>query len=226
MADPRKVKVLDSYQTLKAVRGAGADDRVQSAAAELAPPKPPLAGAPRTVIPSKQVILCHECGYSFQLHGRARTVPCSKCRAVLDLTDHVISENWSQSLKTAAAIHIQLGAVVLAGELVGRHVMLDGKLAGGRVRALERLTLGPHAEFSEDSVSAPDWEIGAGAVFTWRQRLACRALDIGGSLRARVQATGLVTIHAGGLLDGELTAAHLAVEEGGSLCALLTLTPA
>ncbi len=218
MADPRKVKVLDSYQTLKAVRTAADSDAVSGA---------PLPARPRKkTVPTKQFIICYECGYTFQLHGRAKKVPCSKCRASLDLTDHIITGKWSGPLKTAASIHIKPEAVVQAGDLVGKTVLLDGKLEAGTVRALERLEIGPRAKFDEGSIHAPNLLVGDEADVTFRQASQWRDLEIHGTVRAAVLATGRVIIRSGGLLEGELTAEHLQVEEGGGLRARVTIATA
>ncbi len=218
MADQRKVQVLDSYQTLKAIRTA-ADTTVAPTAG------PPLPQRPRKkTVPTKQVIICYECGYTFQLHGRAKHVPCSKCRADLDLTDHVITGKWSQSLKTAASILIKPDGIVQSGDLVGKHIILDGKLEAGTLRALEGLELGPRAEFREEALQTPSLKIGGGADITLHHPATYRELEILGALHATVQITGRVFIHAGGLLEGQLTAAHLQVETGGGLLAQVNVT--
>ncbi|NQU10424.1 polymer-forming cytoskeletal protein, partial [bacterium] len=186
MAKQRKVKVLDSYQTLKAVRTTARNPspRVakphRTATAQAAPPEPPksVVHIGRTTIPSRHVIICYECGYQFQLHGRIPRVPCSKCRADLDLTEHEVTGPWTKSLKTATTVRIQRGAVIRGADLVGKQIILEGRLVEGSLRALERLELRAGAEFPEASISTVDLTVGAGAEISFQQPVTYREVEI------------------------------------------------
>jgi cytoskeletal protein CcmA (bactofilin family) len=232
----RKVSTLDGYATLKAVaRTAKTQKKPQPAgrpatATSPAPaPQPELqnlgAHVARTVLPAKHVIECYECGYKFQLHGRAAKTNCSKCRTMLDMTDHTIDRECSDSLRTTGTIRLAAGAVLKGGDLVANDVVLEGIVEAGRIRAMRRLEIGEGAIFSEKAVSAVDLKIGAGATLTLKQEARYREIEVHGTLNARLHASGSVTIKAGGLLSGEVHTEHLVVEDGGGLKAVLHIAP-
>jgi cytoskeletal protein CcmA (bactofilin family) len=232
----RKVNTLDSYATIRAVartKPAPATGTPPAAAPEDpgqtdAPPsdiQKPGARAFRTTVPVKHHIDCYECGYKFQLHGRATTTHCPKCRALLDLSDHTIDTEWVDTIKTAGTIRLGPTGVLKSGDLIGAEVVLEGIIEGGRARALRVIELGAGAIFSEKAVSAPDLRIAPGADFKFKQEARYRNVEILGTLHAKLEATGVITVKPGGLLEGDVQTEHLVVEDGGGLKAMLRIGP-
>jgi cytoskeletal protein CcmA (bactofilin family) len=229
----RKVNTLDSYATIRAVArtkpapstqppnpdGHGASDEAAR------DPQKPGARVARTTVPVKHQIDCYECGYKFQVHGRATTTHCPKCRALLDLSDHIIDTEWVDTIKTAGTIRLTPTGVLKNGDLIGADVILEGIIEGGRARALRTLELGAGAIFSEKAVSGPDLRIATGADFKFKQEAKYRNVEILGTLGARLEATGVITVKPGGLLEGEVQTEHLIVEDGGGLKAQLRIGP-
>jgi hypothetical protein len=231
MAKSRKAGVVDSYAAIKAAQHAG------QARAPATPAAPTTTGGPsdlkalgaaisHTAVPAKQFIECYECGYKFQLHGRAQTTNCSKCRVVLDLTDHTIDGKWNKSFKTAGTIHLAATGVLQSSDLVANDIILAGTIEAGTVRALRRLELHPGVRFSEHSLNAPDLLVASGATLAFLEPARYVDVEIAGNLRATLAVTGVVIIRATGCFEGDLTASHLLVEEGGGLCASVRIEPA
>jgi cytoskeletal protein CcmA (bactofilin family) len=229
----RKVNTLDSYATIRAV----ARTKPGSAPPASAPAEPAASEEPthdvaksgarvaRTTVPVKHPIDCYECGYKFQVHGRATTTHCPKCRVLLDLTDHTIDTEWVDTIKTAGTIRLTSTGVLKNGDLIGADVILEGIIEGGRARASRTLELGAGAIFSEKAVSGPDLRIGPGAEFKFKQDAKYRNVEVMGTFRARLEATGMITVRPGGLLEGEVQTEHLVVEDGGGLRAQLHIGP-
>jgi cytoskeletal protein CcmA (bactofilin family) len=232
----RKVNTLDSYATIRAVARtkhapkptlpvAPTPDAPASTDAPLSDPQKLGARVARTTVPVKHQIECYECSYKFQVHGRATTTHCPKCRALLDFKDHTIDTEWVDTVKTAGTIRLTPTGVLKGGNLIGAEVILEGIIEGGRARALRVLELGAGAIFSEKAVSAPDLRIAAGADFKFKQEIKYRNVEISGTLRVKLTATGVVTVKPGGLLEGEIQAEHLIVEDGGGLKAKTRIAP-
>jgi hypothetical protein len=155
VAKYKKTGTLNGYATIKAVARA-APSRSKAKPAKPAKPPEPAAAAggrgtveraevkslgahvARTAIPTKQLIHCHACGYSFQLHGRTKEINCSKCRIILDLRDHVIDGPSTETIKTAGAIHIKPTGIVQEGELVAQDIVLEGTVEPHRVEIFGR----------------------------------------------------------------------------------------
>jgi cytoskeletal protein CcmA (bactofilin family) len=107
--------------------------------------------------------------------------------------------------------------------LIGAEVIIEGIIEGGRARALRTIELGAGAIFSEKAVSAPDLRIAPGAEFKFKQEARYRNIEIFGTLHAKLESTGIIIVKPGGLLEGEVHAQHLVVEEGGGLKAMLRI---
>ncbi len=233
MPKPRKVNTLDSYATIRAVARAKPasalpktppPDNEQS---NIAPADPQRTGArvASTAVPVKHQIDCYECGYRFQTHGRVTSTHCPKCRVLLDLIDHTIDTEWVETIKTAGTIRLTPTGVLKSGDLIGADVIIEGIIEGGRARALRTIELAAGAIFSEKSISAPDLRIGPGAEFKFKHTAKYRNVEVSGSLNAKLEVTGLVIVKPGGLLEGEVHAEHLVVEDGGGLRAELHIAP-
>jgi cytoskeletal protein CcmA (bactofilin family) len=230
----RKVNTLDSYATIRAVARSkpvpgsppsapATDDVVPAdAAADL---QKPGARVARTALPVKHLIECYECGYKFQVHGRATTTHCPKCRVLLDFKDYLIDSEWVETIKTAGTIRLTATGVLKNGDLIGAEVIIEGIIEGGRARALRTIELGAGAIFSEKAVSAPDLRIAPGAEFKFKQEARYRNVEIFGTLQAKLESTGIIIVKPGGLLEGDIQAQHLVVEEGGGLKAMLRIAP-
>ena len=232
MPKPRKAGVVDSYAAIKAAQhAAAARGRPSQAKAAPRPAGEPTdlkklgAAISHTAVPAKQLIECYECGYKFQLHGKAATINCSKCRAMLDISDHAIESRWSGALKTTGTVRVTADGVVEAGSIVASDFILEGSIEAGIVRAMRRLELRAGARFSEHNLQAPDLVIAAGATIALLEPAEYRDVDIAGTLRATLHATGVLTVKAGGLFQGEVQSAHLIVEPGGGLQATLRIQP-
>jgi cytoskeletal protein CcmA (bactofilin family) len=231
----RKVNTLDSYATIRAVARTKPVPRsappppVDSDAGQTDEPpgdsQKPGVRVARTALPVKHPVDCYECEYKFQVHGRVTTTHCPKCRALLDLADHTIDTECVETVKTTGAIRLAPTGVLKGGDLIATDVILEGIVEGGRVRALRALELGAGAIFSEKSVSAPDLRIAAGAEFKFKHPVRYRNVELLGALCARLEATGVVTVRPGGLLEGEVQTEHLVVEDGGGLKASVCIGP-
>ena len=234
MAKNRKVNTLDSYATIRAVARTKPAPVAPSAAPGTDDTPPTDASTDlqklgtrvaRTTVPVKHHIECYECSYKFQVHGRATTTHCPKCRVLLDFGDHTIETEWVETIKTAGTIRLTPTGVLKSGDLIGADVIIEGIIEGGRARATRTLELGAGAIFSEKAVSAPDLRIGPGADFRFKLEAKYRNVEIFGTLHAKLESTGLITVRPGGLLEGEVQAQHLVVEEGGGLQANLRIAP-
>jgi cytoskeletal protein CcmA (bactofilin family)/predicted Zn-ribbon and HTH transcriptional regulator len=231
VAKNRKVNTLDSYATIRAVARTKPLPVSQPAAKDAVPTdavadlQKPGARVARTTVPVKHSIECYECGYKFQVHGRATTTHCPKCRVLLDFKDYLIDSEWVETIKTAGTIRLTATGVLKSGDLIGAEVIIEGIIEGGRARALRTIELGAGAIFSEKAVSAPDLRIAPGAEFKFKQEARYHNIEIYGTLHAKLESTGIIIVKPGGLLSGEVHAQHLVVEEGGGLQAMLRIAP-
>ncbi len=228
MVESRKAQIVDGYTVVKVVRhGKKAD----------APPEPPSETLPgkkekkaedishphkhigSTVMPTKHVIRCYECGYEFPLTVRVQNTHCPKCRTALSLIDYTIDGEWTETLKTAASVRITPNAVLKTGRIVANDVILEGRVDGATLEAFRRLEIGAGAVFDEKFVSAPNIRIATGADVAFHELALFHDVEICGHFKGDLRSSGMVHIKTGGCLEGTLETGHLIVEDGGGLMA-------
>jgi len=173
----------------------------------------------KTAIPTKYEYVCYECGYRFTVAGKVRTLYCAKCRTILNQADYTIDKPHDVSIVTAGIVTITAEGTWTGGTLLARDVVLEGRLEDGSIKAVVRLEVGPAAAFSMSKVEAQDLLIRSGAEVKADVPMKFRNLELSGELDGELDATGLVTIHAGGFFKGKLKTGHLKVEDGGGLSA-------
>jgi len=237
LPDREKAEFLDGYAVIKAARRAAGKEK-EGSRPKKAERKPEPADSQRpaegkspglhirhTVRPPTHEIICYECGYSFRLTGKAQRTFCPRCRVILDMTDYSIETVWHQPIKTCGRIRLAPHAVVENAELVAGEIILEGTVKEGRLRALRVLEIHPRARFDLSQVHTRDLRIASGAVVRSRQPVTAENIEVSGKLEGRIQATGRIIIHVGGLVKGELSGPHLVVEEGGGLRARCAIVP-
>lgn len=217
----KRAQVVGGFDTFKAAQRAAREPPAQAPApGQPGTPPGPKKIASRidhTALPTKHEIRCYECGYEFQLTGRTPTTHCPKCRKMLEIKEYTIDGEWSETVRTAGAIHVTGTAVISEGELIATDIILEGQLDGGVLKAYRWLELGASATFAEKDVSGRDLRVAAGAEVVLRRKATYTNVELHGVLKAKLHASGKVTIKSTGFLQGELHAAHLCVEEGGGL---------
>ncbi|MCZ7591075.1 MAG: polymer-forming cytoskeletal protein [Kiritimatiellae bacterium] len=187
--------------------------------------KGPAARIGHTAMPTKNEVLCYECGYEFKVTGRTQTLRCPKCRCTLDQTEYTIDSEWTEPIRTVATIRITSEGVLKSGTLVAKDVIIAGKVEGGSVKANRRLEILPGAKFDQDLLSGQDLKVALGAKCVFRGKRVFRQIEVAGELKGHFETTGLITVKPGGHLKGRIQSAHLVVEEGGGLTAELEIEP-
>lgn len=180
---------------------------------------------PRTTLPPRQHIRCFECGYEFDLTGRMNSTHCPKCRTTLDLAGYVIDAPSSDTLKTLGTIRITERGVVTGAHLLATDIDLAGRIKDSLAQAFRYLIVRPGADFIRKEVVSPDLKIEAHAEVRFRDEAAYRNVELWGTLRTRLFASGTVIIHAGAVFEGALTTGHLVVEDGARVQAEMNVGP-
>lgn len=237
MARKSRPKEIDGFTSIQAVRRSGRASRqarLRPSSSHL-PERPPQeeTAAPaerkarigQTALPQKHEIVCYECGYGFSLRGKVDRTYCPKCRCELEFKNITIEGEGSRTVKTIGTVEIASGAVVTGGEIIANNVVIAGDATAVDIRAVNRLELDRGARYDVSRGEIKDLVIRERGKFRFTRRIACRDLDIRGELNAKVAAQGRVTVHAGGLLKGEIGGAHLCVEDGGGLSIKADIRP-
>lgn len=235
MVNRGKAKLVDGFTTLRATQRHSLDKKYstktpddeaqepeKSAASKAGKPKATMHIG-RTVMPTQNEIVCYSCGFGFVMRGKAATTQCPKCGARLGLKDETVTGAFSDELITAGKVRVTKTAILDGGKLVANDILFEGTMKGGTLRAYKTLELGAGAVIPEELIVAKNLRIGAEASFDFKNEVEFHDVEIFGELKAKLKATGMVTIRAGGHLLGSLQSNHLIVEEGGGLNADLVV---
>ncbi len=133
--------------------------------------------------------------------------------------------DWAGVLRTIGTVRVEPGASLKGARIVTGDLVLAGRVTGGDVRVCRRLELHNGAAGDIAELNARDIAIAEGASLRLPGTLACHRLEVHGTLRARIEQTDQVVIHAGGCLQGTVHAASLVVHDGGGLKARLKILP-
>ncbi len=233
LADKRSIGEVSGYDVVRAVK------HVRTTPGSAAPPpsKPPPPAPPatppgepedgkkqpavrigKTAVPTKYEYVCYECGYRFTVAGKVRTLYCAKCRTILNQTDYTIDKSHDVSIVTAGVVTITETGVWAGGTLSARDVVLLGRHEGGSIKAFRRLEVAPGAVFRLEAIEAEDLVVREGVVIEGGEAaMRFRDVDVRGAVSGRLEATGLVTLHAGAAFRGSLKAKRLVMEDGAVL---------
>lgn len=189
----------------------------KKADAEAKPGAPIASRIGRTARPASYELECYDCGYAFKLTGRLSKTFCPKCKKELEVGDYVIDKEWFRDITTVGKIEVKANGKMKGTRFLARDMILAGDIEESEGYVFGCLELQSGARFDPAKLKIKDVCIGAGSRLSLKRKLTCRNLDVRGELRARVHAEGVLTIKPGGLLRGDITAAHFVVEEGGGL---------
>lgn len=141
------------------------------------------------------------------------------------MKDETITGGFHDECVTAGKVTLTRSAIVDGGKITANDIVLQGAVKSGQVRAHKTLELTKGAELPEALLDARNLKVGPRASFDFERALTLHDVEVSGELKARIKATGTVTIKATGHLLGQLTAKHLVVEEGGGLNCDLDIQP-
>lgn len=216
---------VDGFSLVRAVRHAKQEGHEPKPSAPVVTPpadaqstaEKPAARIGRTALPSKNEIFCYNCGYTFQITGKVQTLYCAKCRTILEKKDFEVEGESTADLTTTGNIRVGPNAVLKAGTLVARDVILAGRMDGGRIKAFRRIELEPGATWVQEDITASDLRVAPGMTVDWKGKVLFRNVDVYGELNVDLACSGLLSVFPGGHFRGRLQGAHLMVEEGGGL---------
>lgn len=235
-AAKKKTRMMDGYSVVRSLAKAKQDGVLPvpgSVHGEDLSSHPPPTAKPadsphivKTIQPTKRTIRCFDCGYEFQLSGTTRTIYCSKCREKIDLGDHVIDGPCSGEIKTGGSVIIRPTGRLEGAHIRAGNVILEGNLDDhSSIECTQWLELGGEAAPHPRQLVMRNLRIAAGKAMKFKYKLQAHHVELLGTLEADLEASGLVSIRAGGHLKGTVRGAHLEVEEGGGLSARVFIWP-
>jgi cytoskeletal protein CcmA (bactofilin family) len=160
-----------------------------------------------------RVVSCFECKRKHEVSDQATSTNCPGCSAHIDLRDYKIITSFSRTIRTRGDIHLTSKGDLSSTSVICRSATIEGKLRGN-LECEELMTI--------NLVGKIPGRIGAQQIVVEKKsdiqcfrRVRVNNIDIKGRMSGEIIATGSVTIHKNGSLDGNVTAKSIAIEKGG-----------
>ena len=230
--------LIDGFASVQAIKRSGrspsAPARLRHSATSLpAPgerprdsPPTPIAGVAKighTAVRHKHDMVCYACNYAFTVSGKVHFSFCPKCKQQLNMSDEVVSGNWTDAVKTMGTIEVAAGAVVRGALLLAQNIVVAGDVTQATLQVSRRLELADGAQIDWRRITMQTLVIRAGAAFSFEAPLTCRSADIAGTLQAELRADERIILRATSCFEGELYSPCLQVEDGASIRARMIL---
>jgi cytoskeletal protein CcmA (bactofilin family) len=163
--------------------------------------------------PRTRVVACFECKRKHEVSDASMSTNCPGCSAHIDLRDYKITTSFSRSIRTRGEVHLTPKGDLSSTSVVCRSALVEGKLRGN-LECEESATI--------DFVGKIPGRLIANYVSVERKadvqcfrRVRVANIDIRGRMSAEIIATGAVTIHKTGVLEGNVTAKSINIDKGG-----------
>lgn len=160
-----------------------------------------------------RMVACFECKRRHEVSEAATSTNCPGCSAHIDLRDYKITTGFSRSIRTRGDVHLTSKGDLNSTSVVCRTALVEGRLRGN-LECEESATI--------DFVGKIPGRLTANYVSIERKadvqcfrRVRVGKIDIKGRLTAEIIATGTVNIHKTGVLDGNVTAKAISIDQGG-----------
>ena len=160
-----------------------------------------------------RIASCFECKRKHEVSDAATSTNCPGCSAHIDLRDYRITTSFSRSIRTRGDVYLSNKGDLSSTSVVCQSAVIEGKLRGN-LQAEEKVTI--------NFVGKIPGRLGAKHIVVERKsevqcfrRVTVDTIEIHGRLSAEIVATGAVSIHKTGTLEGSVTAKSIAIEKGG-----------
>jgi cytoskeletal protein CcmA (bactofilin family) len=168
-----------------------------------------------------RLVSCFECKRKHEVSEHASSTNCPGCSAHIDLRDYKIATSFSRSIRTRGDVHLTTKGDVSSTSVICNSAIVEGKLRGN-FECEDSMTI--------NLVGKIPGRIGAQHMIVERKsdiqcfrRVRVTNIDIKGRMSGEIVATGSVTIHKTGTLEGNVTAKSIAIEMGGMFSGQLVI---
>ena len=160
-----------------------------------------------------RLVSCFECKRKHEVSDQATSTNCPGCSAHIDLRDYKITTSFSRTIRTRGDLHLTNKGDLSSTSVVCHSAVIEGKLRGN-LECEDSMTI--------NLVGKIPGRIGAKEIIVEKKsdiqcfrRVRATNIDIRGRMSGEIIATGSVTIHKNGSLEGNVTAKSIAIEKGG-----------
>jgi len=160
-----------------------------------------------------RVVACFECKRKHEVSDAATSTNCPGCSAHIDLRDYKITTSFSRSIRTRGELHLTSKGDLSSTSVICQSALVEGKLRGN-LQCEEFVTINFTGKIP-GRIAAKHVIVERKSDVQCFRRVRVDTIDIKGRVSGGIVATGAVTIHKTGTLEGNVTAKSIAIEKGG-----------
>jgi cytoskeletal protein CcmA (bactofilin family) len=168
-----------------------------------------------------RVVSCFECKRKHEVSDQATSTNCPGCSAHIDLRDYKVTTSFSRTIRTRGDVHLTNKGDLSSTSVICRSAVIEGKLRGN-LQCEESMTIELIGKIP-GRIAAQNIVVERKSDIQCFRRVTVTNIDIRGRMSAEIVATGSVTIHKTGSLDGNVTAKSIAIEKGGMFSGQLVI---
>src|SRR6266481_3667259 len=160
-----------------------------------------------------RVVSCFECKRKHEVSDAASSTNCPGCSAHIDLRDYKITTSFSRSIRTRGDVHLTTKGDLSSTSVICQSALIEGKLRGN-LQCDEFVTINFTGKIP-GRIAAKNVTLERKSDVQCFRRVRVDTIDIKGRMSGGIVASGAVTIHKTGTLEGNVTAKSIAIEKGG-----------
>jgi len=160
-----------------------------------------------------RLVACFECKRKHEVSDAATSTNCPGCSAHIDLRDYKITARFSRSIRTRGELHLTSKGDLSSTSVICQSALVEGKLRGN-LQCEEFVTINFTGKIP-GRIAAKHVIVERRSDVQCFRRVRVDTIDIKGRVSGGIVATGAVTIHKTGTLEGNVTAKSIAIEKGG-----------
>ena len=168
-----------------------------------------------------RVVSCFECKRKHEVSDQATSTNCPGCSAHIDLRDYKIMTSFSRTIRTRGDVHLTNKGDLSSTSVICHSAVIEGKLRGN-LQCEESMTIQLVGKIP-GRIAAQNMMVERKSDIQCFRRVTVNNIDIRGRMSAEIVASGSVTIHKTGSLDGNVTAKSIAIEKGGMFSGQLVI---
>jgi cytoskeletal protein CcmA (bactofilin family) len=160
-----------------------------------------------------RLVACFECKRRHEVSDAATSTNCPGCSAHIDLRDYKIATSFSRSIRTRGDVYLTSKGDLNSTSVICRSAMIEGKLRGN-LECEESATINFVGKIP-GRLTASNIIVERKADVQCFRRVRGGKIEIKGRISAEIIATGSVNIRKSGVLDGNVTAKSISIDQGG-----------
>src|SRR5438874_3259433 len=168
-----------------------------------------------------RLVSCFECKRKHEVSDQATSSNCPGCSAHIDLRDYKIATSFSRTIRTRGDVNLTSKGDLSSTSVICHSAIVEGKLRGN-LECEDSMVINLVGKIP-GRIGAQNMTVEKKSDIQCFRRVRVTNIEIKGRMSGEIIATGSVTNHKNGSLEGNVTAKSIAIEKGGMFSGQLVI---